>query len=158
QDADVILRAGLDAVQAERAVHVPRLAGEEQVKLAATLALVAAQAIVGSAAGAYFPTADFDFERRNKGAHEMELANGTDIFAEARSAEEGVHDEGTGEVGPHDPGGPERCAPEVKGLEGPEEKDEQAHSQPLGAQGARPTTCGEPQPSAQLARQHERAG
>ena len=140
--------ASFHAVQAERAVHVPRLAGEEQVKLAATLTFVTAQAIVRGAGGAHFPTPDFDFERRSKGAHEMELANGTDIFAEARIAEEGVHNEGTGEVGHHDPGGPERCAPEVKGLEGPEEKDEQAHSQPLGAQGARPASCGEPQTAA----------
>lgn len=46
QDADVVVRAGVDAVEAERAVGVPDLARQEQVELAATGLRVAADAIL----------------------------------------------------------------------------------------------------------------
>ena len=50
EDADVVVRAGVDAIEAEGAVHVADLARLEQVQLAAGNAVAAADAILGPAA------------------------------------------------------------------------------------------------------------
>ena len=121
KDADVVMRAGVDTVEAERAVHVARLPGLEQVQLASGNVISAADAVLGPARRADVRVAHLDFQRRNQRLHEVELADRADILAERRTAEEAVDDEGRREVGQDDPGGPPGAVPEGKRLVGPEE-------------------------------------
>ena|SRR6058998_1508426 len=64
--ADVVVRAGADAIEAKRAVEVSRFTREIQICFAARLERISAQTIVCFAVGANSRLADFDFERRNQ--------------------------------------------------------------------------------------------
>ena len=127
------------------------------MKLAAALMLVAPDAIVSRAGGAGFAAADSDLQRRHERTDEIELTDRADILAETRAAEECVHREGGHEITYKNPGGEVRAVPEVERLIGPEEQDEKADGEPLGAQRVRPVSCCKPQPAPQFARQRERA-
>ena len=90
KDADVVVRTGVDAVEAERAVHVARLPRLEQVQLAAGNAVAAADAVLGPARRADVRVAHLDFQRRDQRLHEVELADRADILAEGGAAKEAV--------------------------------------------------------------------
>ena len=125
EDADVVVRAGVDTVEAERAVHVARLPRLEQVQLAAGDVVSPADAVLGPARRADDRVAHLDFQRRDQRLHEVELADRADILAEGCAAEEAVDDEGGREVGQDDPGGPPGTVPESERLVSPQEDREQ---------------------------------
>src|SRR5262249_57708719 len=90
EDADVVVRAGVHAVEAGGAVEVADLARHEQVELAAAPGRIAAQAVVRRTGRAH---------RRRAGAHlqpgghrgdEVELPDRADVLAEGRAGAGGV--------------------------------------------------------------------
>jgi hypothetical protein len=57
------MRAGTDAIEAEGAIKIPRLARQMQFQFATTLMFVSAQTIVRFTSGANVGLANFDFKR-----------------------------------------------------------------------------------------------
>src|SRR5205807_1948863 len=112
RQGDVVARAGVDAVEAEGAVHVARLARLVQVQLTAGDAIPAAYAVLRAAGGADFRVADLHLQWRNQGLHEVELADRAEVLAERRPAEGAIDDEGRREVAQGEPGGPPGTVPE----------------------------------------------
>ncbi len=96
--ADVVVRAGADAIEAKRAVQVAGFAREVELHFAAAVMIVSTQTIMSLATGANARFADLDFERRNQRGDKLELANGTNVFAEASAAEERINSEGGEEI------------------------------------------------------------
>src|SRR5205085_10867296 len=96
--ADVVVRAGVDAIEAGGAVHVARLARQEQVQLAAGDAVAAADAVLGPAGRADDRVARLHFQRRGQRLHEVELADRAKVLAEGGAAEQAVDGEGRGEI------------------------------------------------------------
>src|SRR5262249_39173479 len=80
EDTDIVVGAGLDAVQTERAIHVPGFPGKEELKLAAAVNGIAAQTIVRRAGGTGFRPADSYLQRRYQRADEVELPDRADIL------------------------------------------------------------------------------
>ena len=63
KDADVVMRTGVDTVEAKRAVHVARLPRLVQVQLASGNVISAADAVLGLARRADDRVAHLDFQR-----------------------------------------------------------------------------------------------
>src|SRR5262245_65039034 len=114
------MRAGLDAVQTERTVHVPRLARKKQVHFTTPMMSIAAQTIVRRASRACLVTPDPDLQGRNKRAEEIELADRTHVFTEAGTCEQTVYKESSREIADEDPGCEKRAVPKVECLGGRE--------------------------------------
>ena len=64
--ADIVMRAGADAIETKRAVEVAEFAREMEIHFATALTLVSAQAIMRLATGADSWFAHFDFKRRDQ--------------------------------------------------------------------------------------------
>ena len=111
QNANVVMRASAHAIETKRAVEIPGLAWEIEVHLATALPRVASQAIMGLATGANIWFTHFDLQRRNQGRNKLELADGTNIFAEACFAEQGINSKRNQEVVEDQPGGPDWPVP-----------------------------------------------
>src|SRR5262249_57431680 len=105
EEADVVVRASLHAVQAERAVEVADLARHEELELAAPVRGIAAQAVVGRAGRARRGRAGADLEWRDQGIDEVKLSDRTDVLAEARTPPGRIHDRRGREVRGGQPGG-----------------------------------------------------
>src|SRR5439155_16162235 len=110
--ANVVVWASMDAVQARGAVHVARLARHEQVQLAAGDTVTAANAVLGPARRTDGRVARLDLQRRGQRLHKVELADRTDVLAERSAAEEAIDHERGREVGEDDPGRPPRAVPQ----------------------------------------------
>src|SRR5580704_7967207 len=85
QDADVVVRAGVDAVETKSAVHIADFAGLKQGQLASANGhevgdglTPTTNAIFGMAASADILLADLHFERGKCGRDKVELSDGTD--------------------------------------------------------------------------------
>ena len=65
QQADIVVRASANAIEAKRAVKVPGLAWQIKIRWAAGMKPISAQTIVGFAVGANRRLPDFNFEGRN---------------------------------------------------------------------------------------------
>ena len=63
--ADIVVRAGTNAIEAKCAVEVAGLTWQIKIRLAASMKRISAKTIVGFAVGANSRLADFDFEGRN---------------------------------------------------------------------------------------------
>ena len=122
QDSNVLVGTGMNAVEAERAVHVARLPRLKQLHVAAGDLIPAANAVVSPACCADVGVSDLDFERRDQRLHEVELADRANIFAEAGPAKEAVDDKGRDEVAEGNPRGPAWAIPESKRFICPQEK------------------------------------
>src|SRR5205823_2544104 len=118
---DVVVRARVDAIEAGGAVHVARLARQEQLQLAAGDAVAAADAILRPARRANGRVPRLDFQRRGQRLHEIELTDRADVLAEGGAAEQAVDDEGRGEVTQGEACRPPRPVPEVQRLVSPQE-------------------------------------
>ena len=134
EDADVVVRAGVDAVEAERAIQVALLARLEEMQLAAGDGVAAANALFGRARCADGRLADLDFQRRDQRLHEVELADRADVFAERRAAEEAVDDERRDEIADRDPGRQPGAVPERERFVAPQEDRQQADGEPFAAE------------------------
>ena len=65
QQADIVVRASANAIEAKRAVEVAGLTWQIKIRLAASMKRISAQTIVGFAAGASRRLSNFNFEGRN---------------------------------------------------------------------------------------------
>ena len=63
--ADIVVRASANAIEAKRAVEVAGLTWQIKIRLAAGMKRISAQTIVGFAVGTSRRLSDFNFEGRN---------------------------------------------------------------------------------------------
>ena len=129
--ADVVVRARTNAIEAKCAVNVPGFAREIKFRLATALMTVAAQTIMCLASGANVRLADFHFEWRNQGGHKLELTNRADVFAEACAAEERINGESRQKIVDDQPSRPDRLIPKAEDLVNPKERQEQHDREPF---------------------------
>src|SRR5262249_3357588 len=107
-NADIVLRAGMDAIQAESAIHVARLLRLEQSEFASRDSVPAADTILRSARRADLGIDDAYFKRRNQRLHKVELTNRAEVFAKDRAAKKTVDHKRQSEVSHRKPCGPPR--------------------------------------------------
>ena len=119
QDADVVMGAGVDAVEAKGAVHIACLPWLEQVQFAAGNAVSAADAVLGLALRTCVWVEDLYFQWRHQRLHEIKLADRTDILTKRGAAKETVDDKGCAEVADRNPRSPPGTVPEGKRLISP---------------------------------------
>ena len=129
--------AGVHAVKAPRAIQSAFLLRQKEIKLAAPVAFIASNAVIGSAAVTGIHRANAYLQGRSHGLDEMELSDRTEILAEGGAAEEGIDHHGQNKVGNDDPGRPPWGVPEAEGFVGPDEQNEKSHGQPLASEGMR---------------------
>src|SRR5262249_15182980 len=113
------MRTGVNAVQAESAIHATRLLRLEERQLAAALGVVAADAVVGRAGPADVRIANLHLKRRDERVNKVELTDGADVFAEARAPEQAVNQERCDEISNHNPCRPPRAVPQAERFIGP---------------------------------------
>jgi len=159
------VRAGMNAVQTERAIHVADFAGLKQSQLAAAdryeirdRLAPAADAILGMAARANILLADFYFKRRKRGSHKIKLSDGTNKLAKRSMFEKSIHHEHGKKVADDQPGRPPRRRPEIEQLVSKEDEDEKTNRKPFVAQCAGPGKSRLKEAPRRLTHQHERAG
>src|SRR5262249_31447730 len=121
----------MDAIQAHCAVHVAFFAGQKEVQFATFGCGIATDAILGLAAGTHFGFARLDLQWRNQRLHKVELADGADIFAENRSTEETINDEGGDEINDDQPGSQPGAIPQCVDLVSPKKQEKKKDSQPF---------------------------
>ena len=155
----------MNTVQAERAIHVPNLAGLEKSQLAATDChqigswfTPAADAILGMTTRAYILLAHLHFEWRKCGGHKVKLSDGTDELAKRSVLEKPVHHEHRQEVADNQPSRPPWRRPQIEQFVCKKDQDKQANREPLITQRAWPGETRLKQASRPLTHQHERAG
>ena len=123
KNADVLVRTGVNTVQAERAIHVARL--PRLVQVAARIRECHRRRGCNPWCGTSCTrsgVANLYFQRRNQRLHEIELADRTDILAEGCTAKETVDHESSRKIGQNEPGRPPRAVPESKRLVSPEKQ------------------------------------
>ncbi len=137
------MRAGMDAVQTECAVHVANLAGLKQRQLAAAnrdqvrhWLAPAADAVLGMAGYAHILFPNFHLERRERGRHKIELSDGANEFAERRVLEKTIYDKHGEEVGDDQPCGPPGRGPQVEQFVSKKNQHEERDRKPLVAERA----------------------
>jgi hypothetical protein len=100
---NVIVRTRLHAVQAERAIEISGFLRLKQIQLAATCAVVAANAIVSAAGLANLAAPYTYFARRNQRADEVKLPDGAHILTEACAAKNSIDDQRRQKIRGNDP-------------------------------------------------------
>ena len=123
-DAGVVVRAGLHAVEAEGALEIADLQRDEQPELAAALddltgddgVTTALDAVHRRARTADRTIARAEFQRRERRGDEVELANRADVLAERGAGEGRVDEQRGGEIADHQPGGCRRQRPQIEQL------------------------------------------
>ena len=81
------MRAGVNAVKAERTIQVARFSRHEQLQLASTLDAASANAFVCRAGLAHVQVARLHLQWRDERLDKIELTDGADVLAEARPLE-----------------------------------------------------------------------
>src|SRR5262249_4212275 len=107
--------------------------GLEQVQFAAGDSVPAEDAIPGPARRADPRVAGPHHQRRHQRLHEVELADGAEVFAEGGAAEETVDNKGQGEVTQRQPRRPPRARPQTSRLGSPKGAPRKNHPPPFGA-------------------------
>ncbi len=101
------------------------------MQLAALFIFVAANAVISAAISADIDVSHFHFQRRDKRLYKVILADGTYVFAKARTFEKSIHKEGSDKIPDQDPGSPCRTVPESECFVCPQIYRQQSHSKPL---------------------------
>src|SRR5262245_12218499 len=96
--------AGAYAIETKGAIKVSRLTGKIQIHFATALSGVSTQTIMCLATRANRKLAYFDFERRQQRRDKLELTDGTNVFAEACAAKEGIDSKSHEEIVDNQPG------------------------------------------------------
>ena len=131
QQADIVVRASANAIEAKRAVEVAGLTWQIKIRLAASMKRISAQTIVGFAVGANRRLPDFNFEGRNQRRHKLELSDWTNVFAKARATKERVDGKGDKEIVEDQPGRPDRLVPKAEDLIRPKKQYPQREREPF---------------------------
>src|SRR3989442_12151185 len=142
-DADILMWAGMHTVQAERAIQVARLLWLEEGQLAAALRVIPADAVVGRAGPADVQVADLHLQGRDERLHEVELADGAHVLAEARALEEAVDHQRGDKIADDHPRSPPRAVPKAERFIGPEACGHNPNAEPIRTQPVRPRATGE---------------
>ena len=79
------MRAGVDTVETEGAVHVACFAWLKELQFASTLLVVSAKAVMRLTRAANGEVANTHFEWRNQRLNKLILTNGAYVLAEART-------------------------------------------------------------------------
>ena len=164
KDSDVVMRAGMDAVQAECAIHISNLAGLEQRQLATANRnqvrhwfAPAADAVLGMAGNAHILFPNLHLERGERGRHKIELSDRANEFAERKKKKKTIYDKHGEEVSDDQPCGPPRRGPQVEQFVSKKNQREENDREPLVAERARPVEPRLKKATRRLAHQHERA-
>ena len=118
------MRAGVDAVETEGAIHVARLAWHKKLQLASALLVVSTNAVMRFTRAADSEIADADFERRNERLKELILTDGANKLAEARTLKESVNDDCKSEITNYEHRGRARVIPQAERFVSPEEQQQ----------------------------------
>src|SRR5262252_4508532 len=110
------MRAGVNAIQAESAIQVTRLLRLEESQFASAPRVGAADAIVSRAGAADVHIANLHFERRNERLSKVELADWTNVFAEACAPKQSVNDKRCDEIADGNPRSPPGAVPQTECL------------------------------------------
>src|SRR6202044_1790182 len=105
----------------ERAVEVAHLLWNVELELAATLRLIAADAVARLAARADRLALRAQLKRRDHRGDEVELPDGADVLAKAGALEDRVDHQRAEDVGEQEEGGRARRIPQRELFVGPEE-------------------------------------
>src|SRR6267142_973631 len=79
------MRAGMDTVETEGAVHVACFAWLKELQLTSALLVVSAKAVMRLTCAANVEAANTHFERRNQRLNKLILTDGAYVLAEART-------------------------------------------------------------------------
>ncbi len=154
-DADIVVRAGVNAVEAEGAIHVAGLHGLEQIELTAGEVAATEEAILGGAGVADVRGTNANLEGGGERLDEVELADGANVFAEGDAAGERVDGERSEEIGDGDQRGQARALPESERFVRPEEEEDEEDGQPLALEGAGPGVLGGEEELGEAVQEHE---
>jgi hypothetical protein len=159
------MRAGVDAVHTECAVHVAHFAGLKEGQFAATdrdqvrdRLASAADAVFGMAGHADILFPHFYLERRKRGCDKVELSDGANEFAERSMLEKTIDHQHGDKIRDDQPRGPPGRGPKIEQLISKKDQDEERYGGPLVAQRPRPVEARLKEVLRHLAHQHERAG
>src|SRR5258705_4393571 len=131
QQRAVLVRAGVDTVETEGAVHVACFAGLEELQLASALLVVSAKAVMRLTRAANGEVANTHFERRNQRLNKLILTDGTYVLAEARTFKETINNDCGCEVTYHQHDRVTRALPQAERFVSPEEEQEQGDRDPF---------------------------
>src|SRR5882724_6699645 len=98
------MRASMDTIQTEGAIHVARFARLEQLQLASALLFISTNTVIRVTGTAHCQIPNGDFDRRNERLNELILTDRTDVLAEAGAREETVNDDRGCEITDHQHG------------------------------------------------------
>ena len=115
----------MDAIKTESAVEIAFLFWLKEFQLATSQCVSAANAIECLAGVADIRRSDFHFRRRDQRLHEMELSDGTNIFAKGCAAKKSVNPERCKEISNNDPGRQPGAVPQTESLICPEIKSDE---------------------------------
>src|SRR6266487_225737 len=125
------MRAGVDTVETEGAIHVARLAWLEELQLASALLVVSAKAVMRLTRRANCEVANTYFYWRDKRLNELVLTNRTDVLAEARTFKKTINNNRGCEVTYHQHGRVTRALPQAERFVSPEENQKQSYCDPF---------------------------
>ena len=120
-----------DTVEAESAIEIARFARQIKVSSTTVLQLIAAETIMRLATDASVWRTHFDFKWRPQRSDELELSDGTNVFAKARATKERVSGKGDKKIIEDQPGGPDWLVPKAEDFIGPKKQDEQHEREPF---------------------------
>ena len=101
QQRDVLMRAGVDTVETEGAVHVACFAWLKEFQLTSAPLVVSAKTVMRLTRAANCKIANAHFDRRNERLNELILTDRTDVLAEAGARKETINDDRGCEITDH---------------------------------------------------------
>src|SRR5258706_8309699 len=118
------MRASVDTIQTEGAIHVAGFLRQEELQLASALLFVSTNAVIRLTRAAHCQIPNGDFDRRNERLNKLILTDGTEVLAEAGAREETVNDDRGCEITDHQHGRGSRAIPQAERFVSPEEQQQ----------------------------------
>ena len=125
------MRARVDTVETEGAVHVACFAWLKELQFASTLLVVSLKAVMRLTRAANCEVANTHFNRGYQRLNELILTDGTYVLAEARTFKETINNDCGCEVTYHQHGRVTRALPQAERFVSPEEEQEQGDRDPF---------------------------
>ena len=125
------MRACMDTVEAEGAVHIACFAWLKEFQLTSALRRVSAKAVMRLTRAANVEVANTHFDGRNQRLNKLILTNGADVLAEARTFKETIDNNRGCEVSYDQHGRVTRVLPQAQRFVGPEKEQEEGDRDPF---------------------------
>src|SRR6266496_266739 len=125
------MRARVDAVETEGAIHVACLAWLKELQLTSALLVVSAKAVMRLTRRANCEVANTYFDRGYQRLNKLILTNGAYVLAEARTFKKTINNNRGREVTYHQHGRVTRALPQAERFVSPEEEQEQGDRDPF---------------------------